>query len=111
MSDFLKLLRSAGDETRLRILGILDSEPLSVGEILDILGMGQSRVSRHLKILAEAGLLESHRVGNRVYYAIETRNRRAPIVHALMGSLGDLARASDYAGNGLQSGLIHDRAR
>jgi len=111
MLDVLKLLRSAGDETRLRILGILDSEPLSVGEILDILEMGQSRVSRHLKILADAGLLLSHRVGNRVYYGLETQVRRVPLAQALIECVDELAGAADYKGNGLQSGLIRDRAK
>jgi len=64
----LDLFRAAGDETRLRILCLLSSGALSVNEILDVLQMGQSRVSRHLRILAMAGLLGSKREGSYVFY-------------------------------------------
>ncbi|MEM7183447.1 MAG: metalloregulator ArsR/SmtB family transcription factor [Spirochaetota bacterium] len=58
------------DETRLRILYILTRSAFNVNEIRGILGMGQSRVSRHLKILSDAGFLSSNREGSWVYYSI-----------------------------------------
>jgi ArsR family transcriptional regulator len=63
-------MKALADETRLRILGILVGQRLSVNEIIEVLSMGQSRVSRHLKILLDAGLLESERDGTRIYYGI-----------------------------------------
>lgn len=51
-------------------------EPLSVNEILDVVEMGQSRVSRHIKILADAGLLIGRREGSRVYYGIDPEFRK-----------------------------------
>ncbi len=63
-------LKAVGDETRLRILHILSFGSFSVNEITEILGMGQSRISRHLKILTEAELLISEREGTWVYYRI-----------------------------------------
>lgn len=60
--------KALADETRLRLLSILSQYELSVNELVQILGMGQSRVSRHLKILAEAGLLQSRRDGLWVFY-------------------------------------------
>jgi ArsR family transcriptional regulator len=56
------------DPTRLRILALLEREELAVQELMDVLGMAQSRVSRHLAILREAGLLEDRRDGTHVFY-------------------------------------------
>ncbi len=66
----IQILKALSDESRLRILGVLRHEPLNVNEILSVLEMGQSRVSRHLKILADAGLLERIREGSHIYYSL-----------------------------------------
>lgn len=70
--EVLSALKATSDESRLRILHILGYGALSVNEITSVLGMGQSRVSRHLKILTDAGLLESQREGSWVYYKLNT---------------------------------------
>ena len=57
----LLFFKALSDETRLRLVHILLHYELSVNELVSILDMGQSRVSRHLKILTEAGLLTSRR--------------------------------------------------
>ena len=85
----VQILKALGDETRLRILFVVRSEPLSVNEILEVLEMGQSRVSRHLRILADAGILDSERQGLRVYYGINPAAEQ--LVQGLLGALG-LAR-------------------
>ena len=59
----LLYFKALSDETRLRLVHILLHYELSVNELVSILDMGQSRVSRHLKILTEAGLLTSRRDG------------------------------------------------
>lgn len=61
--------KALADETRMRLVWILFHYELSVNELVQILGMGQSRVSRHLKILSEAGLLQSRRDGLWVFYS------------------------------------------
>lgn len=66
--DILSALKALSDETRVRILRILSVAPLNVQEITEILEMGQSRISRHLKILTDAGFLLSQREGSWVYY-------------------------------------------
>lgn len=66
----VKIFGALSDETRFRILMVLSHGPLSVNELLDVLEMGQSRVSRHLKILTDAGLLEKQREGARVFYGL-----------------------------------------
>jgi ArsR family transcriptional regulator len=59
-----------GDPTRMRLLVILDTEELSVNELVRILGMGQSRISRHLAVMKDAGLLQQRREGTWSYYSI-----------------------------------------
>lgn len=73
MSQALHCFKALSDETRLRLLHILLHYELSVNELVSILRMGQSRVSRHLKILAEAGLLTSRRDGLWVFYMAPER--------------------------------------
>jgi DNA-binding transcriptional ArsR family regulator len=63
-----KVFKTFADPTRVRILTLLQREELAVQELMDVLGMAQSRVSRHLAILREAGLLEDRRDGTYVFY-------------------------------------------
>jgi len=67
--DIVRLFKSLGDETRLRLLHMLLHHELNVNELVRITGMGQSRISRHLKILADSGLLQSRRDGSYIYYS------------------------------------------
>ncbi len=71
---FLSCLKSLSDATRLRLLSILDDTECTVQELTAILAMGQSRVSRHLKIMLDAGLVEVRRQGTWSYYRIATEN-------------------------------------
>ena len=66
----VEILRAAGEPTRLRILALLASEELSVLELCRILDQSQPRVSRHLKLLAEAGLVERFPDGAWVFYRL-----------------------------------------
>ena len=70
MRDLLRALKATADESRLRILGILQVRPLCVCEIASVLGLAQSTVSRHLKLLEESGLLERTRNGLWVEYRL-----------------------------------------
>lgn len=70
MAEALHFFKALADETRLRILHILMRYELNVNELVNLLEMGQSRISRHLKILAAAGLLEARREGLWVFYTI-----------------------------------------
>jgi DNA-binding transcriptional ArsR family regulator len=63
-----KIFKTFSDPTRVRILALLAREELAVQELMDVLGMAQSRVSRHLAILREAGLLQDRRDGTYVFY-------------------------------------------
>jgi len=63
-----KIFKTLSDPTRIRILALLEREELAVQDLMAILGMAQSRVSRHLGILRDAGLLTDRRDGTFVFY-------------------------------------------
>lgn len=68
--DSVSLFRLLGDEARLRILRLLDSERLNVTELTSILGIAQSGVSRHLGLLKDAGLVEERREAGFTYFRL-----------------------------------------
>jgi ArsR family transcriptional regulator len=70
----LKLLKALGDPTRLRLLVLLERDELSVNELQEVTRMGQSRISTHLGLLQEAGLVQSRREGKRTFYRIGPRS-------------------------------------
>lgn len=77
-------LRAAGEPTRLRLLALLARAELTVGEICEIVGQSQPRVSRHLKLLSDAGLLGRFREQHWVYYrAPSTESARATVEQLL----------------------------
>jgi ubiquinone/menaquinone biosynthesis C-methylase UbiE/biotin operon repressor len=71
MASILKNLRLAADPSRLRILLLVEREELSVAELQEILGMGQSRISTHLAQLKNAGLVEDRRNGKSILYRLK----------------------------------------
>ena len=107
----IDILKALADPTRLRILGVLSGEPLGVNEIQDILELRQSRISRHLSILAAAGLVRGQRNGARVYYdlAIREGTPSALLLHAL--ALGDPVQEPGDAPLLLPPELAQDRRR
>jgi len=68
MSSALKSLRALADPTRLRMMALLERDELSVNELQEVTRLGQSRISTHLGLLQEAGLLQSRREGKRTFY-------------------------------------------
>jgi ArsR family transcriptional regulator len=78
-------LRAAGEHTRLRILALCARGELSVSELTQILGQSQPRVSRHLKLMVEAGLLERLPDGAQVYFRVSDRVEVSKLAHALIG--------------------------
>jgi ubiquinone/menaquinone biosynthesis C-methylase UbiE/DNA-binding transcriptional ArsR family regulator len=82
-------LKAAGEETRLRILKLLSETELTVSDLTDILRQSQPRLSRHLRLLAEAGLVERYREGAWAFFRLGERGSRADIARALIGRLDD----------------------
>lgn len=70
MAGTLKSLRALADPTRLRIMSLLERDELSVNELQEITGLGQSRISTHLGQLQDAGLVQSRREGKRTFYSL-----------------------------------------
>jgi DNA-binding transcriptional ArsR family regulator len=105
-------LRAAGEPTRLRLLALCAMRELSVSDIAQIVGQSEPRVSRHLKILGEAGLIERLRQGQWVHYALARGGAAAGFVQGLLGQLEradpvltrDRQRAHALQGEGLDTG-------
>jgi len=74
-----RIFAALADPTRLRVLALLRAMELSVGEIAQVLGQSQPRVSRHVKILAEAGLVERRKEGSWVFLSLGPRERIEPL--------------------------------
>lgn len=83
MTVALDIFRALADSSRLRILALLRTMELSVGELAQVLGQSQPRVSRHVKILTDAGLAERRKEGSWVFVALGEAGRVAPVLAAL----------------------------
>ncbi len=70
MDDALDALKGAAESTRLRILRVLDSGELTVSELTQVLAQSQPRISRHLKLLVDAGLIERRREGSWAFFRL-----------------------------------------
>lgn len=77
------IFRALADPTRLRIVALLRAMELSVGELAQVLGQSQPRVSRHVKILADAGLAERRKEGSWVFLSVGRPARVAPLFAAV----------------------------
>ena len=86
-AEVVEMLRAAGEPTRLRVLTLLAREELAVTELVQILGHSQPRVSRHLKLLAEAGLVERFPDGAWVFYRLCGAEPQRSLVHAVLDRL------------------------
>lgn len=84
MDQLLSSLRAAGEPTRLRLLAVLSRSELTVSELCGLLGQSQPRVSRHLKILGDAGLLERSQEGAWVFYRLADRGDGGTLARSLV---------------------------
>lgn len=89
MDQLLGGLRAAGEPTRLRILGLLAQGELTVTELTQILRQSQPRVSRHLKLLCEAGLLERFREATWVFYRLAEDGGNGRLARSLVRLIPD----------------------
>ena len=99
MVPALDILRAASDATRLRVLALLRTMELSVGELAQVLGQSQPRVSRHVKILCDAGLAIRRKEGSWVFVALGSPAIVTPLIEAIDAWLpeGDHWRLADTA--------------
>jgi len=83
----IEVLRAAGEATRMRILALLAREELAVLELCRVLNQSQPRVSRHLKLLAEAGLVERFPDGAWVFYRLTADGQAGDLVTSILARI------------------------
>jgi len=91
------MLRAAGDPTRLRLLLLLRQAELTVSELIEIVGQSQPRVSRHLKLLGEAGLVERFKEGSWVFCRAADRGTGAELGAAIAALADPALQEADKA--------------
>jgi ubiquinone/menaquinone biosynthesis C-methylase UbiE len=98
-SMLIAALEAAGEITRLRLLALVSEAELTVSELVTILGQSQPRISRHLKLLSEAGLIERHREGAWAFFRLADRGALGEVAQAIVGRLdrADPLLATDHA--------------
>jgi ubiquinone/menaquinone biosynthesis C-methylase UbiE len=86
-AQLVTALKAAAEPTRLRILLLLAVGELNVKDLTQVLGQSQPRISRHLKLLAEAGLIERFREGSWVYFHVSDRSEGGRLARRLLDSV------------------------
>ncbi len=81
--ESINYFKALADETRIRLFNILLTHELSVNELVSIMDMGQSRISRHLKILTDSGLLQCRRDGIWAFYSISKSGKEKEFAEAI----------------------------
>ncbi|MBV9238871.1 MAG: metalloregulator ArsR/SmtB family transcription factor [Xanthobacteraceae bacterium] len=81
------MLKAAGEETRLRLLALLAEAELTVTELTDILRQSQPRISRHLRLLAESGLVARFREGSWAFFRLAEYGAKAELARVLAAQL------------------------
>lgn len=92
----VEALRAAGEPTRLRVLSLLAAEELSVMELSRVLDQSQPRVSRHLKLMTDAGLIERFPDGARVYYRLSHDVLARTLIDTVLDLLDDGEGEQDH---------------
>ena len=110
MADPLQSFRALADPTRLRLLGLLQEQELSVNELQEITRLGQSRISTHLRLLQAAALIESRREGKRAFYGFSRRT--TTLQKELLQTAGKAAKeAASHSADSLNLKRILERRR
>lgn len=104
------LLQALADPTRLRILALLRRMELSVGELAQLLEQSQPRVSRHVRILADAGAVERRKEGSWVFLKIADSDRTSPMFELIDSWADDLSNGLFEADAGKLSRIRAERA-
>ena len=99
MEELLTGLRAIAEGTRLRLLFVLSHGEFNVSELTQILGQSQPRISRHLKLMTEAGLLSRYKEGSWVLFRLKDQGLEGALAHAVVNLLprADTLLASDAA--------------
>src|SRR3546814_17063213 len=87
MDRLLSAMKAAAEPTRLRLLVLCAHADLTVTDLVHILGQSQPRLSRHLKLLAEAGLLDRNREGSWVYFRLDHDGDSAALARTMVAAM------------------------
>jgi ubiquinone/menaquinone biosynthesis C-methylase UbiE len=104
------LFHALADPSRLRIVSLLREMELSVGELAHVLGQSQPRVSRHVRILSDCGLIGRHKEGSWVYLGLVTGEPTGSVLAAIEGLADDEARAQFASDSARLDSVRADRA-
>ncbi|MEE4112720.1 MAG: metalloregulator ArsR/SmtB family transcription factor [Desulfobacteraceae bacterium] len=86
MKEFIRVMKAVSDPTRVKVLKLLEKRMMCVCELQAALGAAQSTTSKHLKILEDAGLVNSHKDGLWVNFTLSD-GRQSPFAASLLGNL------------------------
>lgn len=89
MERLLTAIKASGDPTRLRLIALLNGNELTVSELTEILGQSQPRVSRHLKVLVEAGLVTRFAEGTWAFYRLADNDLAGSLTASLVDLIPD----------------------
>lgn len=97
LDQLVETLKAAGETTRMRLIALLSAGDLTVTDLTDILGQSQPRISRHLKLLLEAGLIERYQEGAWAYFRLKREGEESGVASGLLSALsfGDAVVARD----------------
>jgi ArsR family transcriptional regulator len=110
VASTLKFLRALSDPTRLRITSLLEKEELSVHELQEITRLGQSRISTHLGLLQDAGLVSSRRQGKRTFYRLNRESNHG-VSEFIELAVRGAKELQDYSGDQINLKRILARRR
>jgi ubiquinone/menaquinone biosynthesis C-methylase UbiE len=88
LDDTVDILKAAAESSRLRILMLISRGDLTVSDLTDILGQSQPRVSRHLKLLMEAGLVERYQEGSWAFFRVSDDESAREFIRGVIGRIG-----------------------
>lgn len=87
LDKVVDVLKTAGEPTRFRLLVLLSAGDLTVSDLTDILGQSQPRISRHLKLLSEEGLIERYQEGAWAYFRLKQDGETAELAQTLLAAV------------------------
>lgn len=101
MADSWEILKLLADPTRVRMLSLLAGEELSVAELQEIMGMGQSRISSHLGLLRQGDLLRDRREGKKTFYTLnkEFEPEGRALIASACGAVSGTSEITEDAAN------------
>ena len=110
MKEFIRVMKALSDPNRVRIVKLLQLKELCVCELQELLGLAQSTVSKHLKVLDDAGVISSSRDGAWVIYAVN-ETEESDHVHVLLREMREWVEEDSVYAAMKQRLPFVDRAR